>query len=75
MDLLSTIKNSNMEHFFPKGWDLKKIDECCSHKPEEIFNRQPFWHKDFRPVDRGLSAGTQHGAVSADSDGYRATSP
>lgn len=24
MDLMSTIKGSNLEHYFPKGWDLKK---------------------------------------------------
>ena len=50
MDLLSTLKNSNMEHFFPAGWDLKKIDACCSHQPEEIYDRQEFWHEGFRPV-------------------------
>lgn len=50
MDLLSTIKNSNMEHFYPAGWDLKKIDECCSHGPEEVNEAQPFWSGAFSPV-------------------------
>ncbi|MCL2126707.1 MAG: hypothetical protein FWH38_00510 [Treponema sp.] len=50
MNLLTTIKGSNMEHFFPKGWNLEKIDRCCSHQPEEIFRRQKFWHPDFQPV-------------------------
>ena len=50
MDFLSTVSGSNMEHFFPKGWDLKKIDQCCSHKPGEVFERQSFWHQDFMPV-------------------------
>jgi glucosamine-6-phosphate deaminase len=50
MDLLSTIKNSNMENYYPKGWDLAKIDRCCSHRPEEVFDRQSFWNKDFAPV-------------------------
>ncbi len=39
-----------MEHFYPAGWDLKKIDECCSHRPEEAVVAQPFWNKGFRPV-------------------------
>jgi glucosamine-6-phosphate deaminase len=51
MDMLSTIQGSSMEHFFPEGWDLKKIDGCCSHMPGEIFDRQGFWHKDFTPVE------------------------
>lgn len=50
MDMLSTIKGSNMENYYPAGWDLKKIDECCSHRAEDIFERQSFWHKDFSPV-------------------------
>ena len=50
MDFLSTMKGSNMEHFFPKGWDLEKIDRCCSHQPDEIFQRQSHWHPEFEPV-------------------------
>jgi len=50
MDMLSTIKGSNMEHYYPKGWDLKRIDDCCSHMPEEVYDRQGFWHEDFTPV-------------------------
>jgi glucosamine-6-phosphate deaminase len=50
MNLLSTLKGSNMENFFPKGWDLEKIDRCCSCSPGEVFDRQNHWHKDFQPV-------------------------
>ena len=50
MNFLSTMKGSNMEHFFPKGWDLEKIDRCCSHQPNEIFQRQPHWNPGFEPV-------------------------
>ena len=50
MDFNSTVKGSLLEGFYPKGWDFKKIDACCAHKPEEIFERQAFWNKDFQPV-------------------------
>jgi glucosamine-6-phosphate deaminase len=50
MDLLSTISGSLMEGFFPKGWDLKKIDDCVDDDPKTITNRQPWWHKQFTPV-------------------------
>lgn len=50
IDLTSTIQGSLLEGFFPAGWDLRKIDHCCSHPPETIFERQPWWHPDFRPV-------------------------
>ena len=47
MDFLSTVNGSYCENFFPKGWDLKKIDECC----EKGVAREDFWHKDFNPVE------------------------
>jgi len=50
MDFLTTREGSLMEDFFPKGWDLEKIDRCCAHNPEEATERQSFWHKDFQPV-------------------------
>ncbi|HOK80351.1 MAG TPA: glucosamine-6-phosphate isomerase [bacterium] len=50
MDLINTIKGSLLENFFPEGWDLKKIDKCCSNPPEKILERQKWWNKDFKPV-------------------------
>ena len=50
MDLISTLKGSLVEGFFPEGWDLKKIDACCSNTPEKINERQEWWHKSFFPV-------------------------
>jgi glucosamine-6-phosphate deaminase len=48
MDLLTTLKGSLLENFFPKGWDLKKIDRCCNNSPENITEKQKWWNKDFR---------------------------
>jgi len=50
MNLLSTMKGSNMEYYFPKGWDLEKIDQCCSHQSDEVFQRQSHWNPEFEPV-------------------------
>ena len=47
MDFLSTVKGSLLENFYPKGWDMKKIDECC----EKGVQREDFWHKDFNPIE------------------------
>ena len=51
MNFKSTQKGSLCEDFFPAGWDLDKMDECCSHAPEEITDRQSFWNKDFKPIE------------------------
>ncbi len=49
MDLLHTLPGSLMEHFFPAGWDLKKIDACVGD-PATIGVRQKWWHRRFEPV-------------------------
>ena len=50
MNLLTTYAGSMMEGFLPRGWDLAKIDRCCSYPPESIHERQPWWHPRFEPV-------------------------
>ena len=50
MNLISTLKGSLLENFFPSGWNLKKIDKCCSNPPEKILERQKWWDKNFQPV-------------------------
>lgn len=50
MNFASTVKGSLLEGFYPAGWDMEKIDACCSHAPEAVLERQSFWHKDFQPV-------------------------
>lgn len=51
MDFNSTVKGSLLEGFYPAGWDMAKIDRCCSHGPETITERQSFWHPEFVPVE------------------------
>ena len=29
INLMSTLKGSLLEGFFPAGWDLERIDACC----------------------------------------------
>ncbi len=50
MNLISTLSGSLLEDFYPKGWDLARIDSCASQDPSTILEPQSFWHKDFRPV-------------------------
>ena len=46
MDFMSTVKGSLLEGFYPEGWDMKKIDECC----EKGVKREDFWNKKFKPI-------------------------
>lgn len=50
MNFMTTVAGSMVEGFYPKGWDMERIDACCSIPPEKIFERQAFWHTGFNPV-------------------------
>lgn len=49
MDMLSTIRGSLLEGFYPSGWDLERIDACCALPPEDKVKPADFWDKDFTP--------------------------
>jgi len=48
--LMSTIKGSLLEGFFPEGWDLEKLDALCGRKPETIAKAEKWWSKKFEAV-------------------------
>ena len=50
MDLMKTLKGSLLENFFPAGWNLAKIDRCCSNPAKAVLDRQSWWNKKFTPV-------------------------
>ena len=50
MDFLDTVNDSMLEGFYPKGWDMKKIDDCCSNPSDSVMERQSFWNEGFMPV-------------------------
>ena len=53
MDLMTTIKGSLLEKFFPAGWDMAKIDKCCDNPPDKVTEKQSWWNKDFCPISCG----------------------
>jgi len=50
INLLSTIRNSMLEGFFPAGWDLEKLDRLCARAPATIVQRESWWNRKFEPV-------------------------
>ncbi len=50
INLMSTLAGSNLEGYFPEGWDLNAIDKVCSRRPGTLSRREAWWHKDFAPV-------------------------
>jgi len=50
MDLLQTLAGSLMEGFFPRGWDLAKIDRLAAVHSADLLRRESWWHPQFEPV-------------------------
>jgi len=50
INLISTMKGSLLEGFFPAGWDLQRFDELCELPPEALQERRPWWNEGFEPV-------------------------
>jgi glucosamine-6-phosphate deaminase len=48
LTMLNTIDGSLLEHFYPRGWDLAKIDHCCALGAKKIVKPAKHWHPDFR---------------------------
>ena len=48
--LMSTIKGSLLEGFFPEGWDLAKLDALCGRKPETLVKAEKWWNRKFEAV-------------------------
>lgn len=50
INLLTTIKGSMLEGFFPEGWDLPKLDAICARPPETIIKAEKWWNAQFDPI-------------------------
>ena len=50
INMLTTIKGSLLEGFYPKGWDLKRIDDCCAMGLEKVKTPGEHWHKQFKAI-------------------------
>jgi glucosamine-6-phosphate deaminase len=50
INMLTTIKGSLMESFYPRGWNLQKLDECCGLGLKKVLTPSPFWNKEFKPT-------------------------
>ncbi|NBS89006.1 glucosamine-6-phosphate isomerase, partial [bacterium] len=50
MNLLTTLSNSLMQGFFPKGWDLAKIDGLAEVSGADLLSKKSWWNPEFKPI-------------------------
>lgn len=46
MNFMSTVSGSLLDGFYPRDWDMARIDACC----EKGVIREKFWNNEFTPV-------------------------
>lgn len=49
LDLLSTLKGSLLESFYPRGWNLRRMDQCAAMTRDQLLTPAKWWHADFKP--------------------------
>src|SRR6185437_8183852 len=50
LTMLNTIRGSLIEGFYPRGWDLRRIDRCCGMGVKKLMKPGRHWDADFKPV-------------------------
>ena len=50
LNMLTTLKGSLLEGFYPRGWDLSRIDRCCAMSLKELTRPAKYWSPQFRPT-------------------------
>jgi glucosamine-6-phosphate deaminase len=50
LNLINTLKGSLLEGFYPKGWDLKRIDRCCAMGLKAVTKPAKHWDPHFKAI-------------------------
>ena len=50
LTMLNTLRGSLVENFYPRGWDLLKIDRCCAMGLKKVTTPARHWNEGFKPV-------------------------
>lgn len=50
LTMLNTLRGSLIEGFYPKGWDLTRIDRCCELGLKRATTPGRHWNGNFKPV-------------------------
>ncbi|MEL6812737.1 MAG: glucosamine-6-phosphate isomerase [Bacteroidota bacterium] len=53
LNFMNTVKGSLLEGFYPRGWDLERIDACCDLGLDQVIDPKPYWNSQFGPVPVG----------------------
>lgn len=49
LNFINTVQGSLLENFYPSGWDLQKIDDCCDMGLSKLMDPGDHWNPQFTP--------------------------
>ena len=50
LNMINTIRGSQLEGFYPKGWDLRRIDRCCAMNLRQLTKPAKHWNRNFEAI-------------------------
>ena len=50
LTMLNTIRGSRLDGFYPRGWDLARMDKCCAMSLKQLTTPARHWHREFKSV-------------------------
>lgn len=50
LNFFNTLKGSLLEGFYPRGWNLRRIDACCAMGLGKLTKPARFWNRAFKPI-------------------------
>src|SRR5687768_7542296 len=64
LSMLNTIRGSQLEGFYPRGWDLRAIDACCAMSMKQLTTPAKHWHREFKAKPVGTIAEPMGNAIA-----------
>src|SRR3954466_13452423 len=50
LSMLNTIRGSRLAGFYPRGWNLARMDQCCALNLKQLTTPARHWHREFKPI-------------------------
>jgi glucosamine-6-phosphate deaminase len=64
LTMLNTLRGSRLAGFYPRGWDLRRIDRCCAMSLKELTTPAGHWNENFTAIPVGAIANPMGDAIS-----------
>ena len=71
LNMMTTMRGSRLEKFYPRGWDLNRIDACCAMTMKQLVTPAKHWHREFKAVPVDAISEPMGNAIADEIEGTR----